>query len=81
MDSYSEEINRAFGSQMLVHVTITAVIISTIGFVVFYTENAMDSMRYAIHVGAFSGLFFVICVYGQKLIDEVTNKNSTFLLL
>lgn len=58
--------------EMLLHVTLTSLILSTLGFIIIFSKNAVDSFRYAVHLSAWLSLLFVLCIYGQQLIDEAS---------
>lgn len=56
---------------MLMHLTLTSFEISVLGFEVLMVNSRTDSLRFGMHLLGWLVLLFLICFYGQKLIDEV----------
>lgn len=57
---------------MLMHVTLTSVVISVLGFEILVVNNVTDSIRFTLHLLGWFVLLFLICFYGQRLIDQST---------
>lgn len=56
---------------MLMHITLTSVEISILVFEVLMVTSATDSLRFGMHLLGWLVLLFLVCNYGQKMIDEV----------
>ncbi|GLV41993.1 uncharacterized protein CBL_10152 [Carabus blaptoides fortunei] len=70
---YASHVNEAFSSMMLMHMTLTSFEISLLGFEVLMLNSRTDSLRFGMHLLGWLVLLFLICFYGQKLIDESTS--------
>ncbi|GLV44631.1 Odorant receptor 67c [Carabus blaptoides fortunei] len=69
---YASHVTQAFSSMMLMHITLTSFEISVLGFEVLMVNSRTDSLRFGMHLLGWLVLLFIICSYGQKLIDEST---------
>lgn len=82
---YSSNVAQAFSSMMLMHITLTSFEISVLGFEVLMVTSFTDSLRFGMHLLGWIILLFLICNYGQKMIDEVRIRaempNPPFCLL
>ncbi|XP_049821534.1 odorant receptor 49b-like [Aethina tumida] len=67
---YSSALNEAFSLMMLLHLSLTSIVISVLGFEVLSVDNLMDSVRFCLHLLGWLVLLLLICYYGQKLADE-----------
>lgn len=54
------------------HITLTSFVISVLGFEILMVNNLTDSIRFSLHLLGWFVLLFLVCFYGQKLIDEST---------
>lgn len=61
----------AFSAMMVVHITVTSFEISILCFEIIMVDSIMDSMRFAMHLFGWLVLLFLVCLFGQGLIDEV----------
>lgn len=68
----SEKVNNAFSIMMLVHITWTSFIISVLGFEIIMEPNYWVSLRFIMHLGGWLGMLFLVCFYGQILINKVS---------
>ncbi|XP_015836240.1 odorant receptor 49b [Tribolium castaneum] len=68
--TYSEKTNEAFGTMMMLHITLTSLVISALGFEILIVDNFNDSLRFTLHLLGWLVLLLLICYYGQLLIDE-----------
>ncbi|KAJ8975933.1 hypothetical protein NQ317_014893, partial [Molorchus minor] len=71
--SFSDRTNNAFSEMMLVHITWTSFIISVLGIEIIMDDNVFNSFRFAMHLGGWLGMLFLICFYGQTLMDISTD--------
>ncbi|XP_018570955.1 odorant receptor 49b-like [Anoplophora glabripennis] len=67
---FAGRINEAFSTMMLVHITWTSFIISVLGFEIIMDTNYSNSIRFSLHLGGWLGMLFLICFYGQILMDD-----------
>ncbi|GLV31106.1 Odorant receptor 85b [Carabus blaptoides fortunei] len=72
INEYASHVTQAFSSMMLMHITLTSFEISVLGFEVLMVNSRTDSLRFGMHLVGWLVLLFLICSYGQKLIDEST---------
>lgn len=70
---FSKKTNEAFGLQMLMNISLTSMVISVLGFIILIVDNLTDSLRFTLHLLGWFAMLFLICFYGQKLIDEVNS--------
>ncbi|XP_022904516.1 odorant receptor 85c-like [Onthophagus taurus] len=70
---FVENINLSFGSQLVVHVTLTSLVISILGFEILMEDDLFESVRYGMHLSGWLLLLFTICHFGQNLMDESTS--------
>ncbi|RZC42341.1 odorant receptor 67c-like, partial [Asbolus verrucosus] len=68
--TYSEKTNEAFSTMMMLHLTLTSLVISALGFEILIVDNFNDSLRFTLHLLGWLVLLLLICYYGQILIDE-----------
>lgn len=68
---YMKKVNKGFGSLVILHFTLTSFVISVLLFEILMVGNLTDSLRFAMHLLGWFVLLFLICYYGQLLIDEV----------
>ncbi|KAJ8911875.1 hypothetical protein NQ315_012541 [Exocentrus adspersus] len=73
---FSDQINEAFSTMMLVHITWTSFIISVLGFEIIMDTNFSNSVRFSLHLGGWLGMLFLICFYGQILMDDVSTQRK-----
>ncbi|KAJ3620078.1 hypothetical protein MTP99_004071 [Tenebrio molitor] len=69
---YWDKTNEAFSTMMILHLTLTSLVISALGFEIFIVDNFNDSLRFVLHLLGWLVLLLLICFYGQILIDEST---------
>ncbi|KAJ3652159.1 hypothetical protein Zmor_018148 [Zophobas morio] len=67
---YSDKTNEAFSTMMMLHLTLTSLVISALGFEILIVDNFHDSLRFTLHLLGWLVLLLLICYYGQLLIDE-----------
>lgn len=63
---------------MLMHITLTSFEISVLCFQVLIAKNLTESLRFGLHLLGWLVVLFLICFYGQKLIDEVRETIFNF---
>ncbi|XP_068901819.1 odorant receptor 43a-like [Tenebrio molitor] len=68
--TYSENTNEAFSRMMMLHLTLTSLVISALCFEILIVDNFFDSLRFSLHLLGWLILLLLICYYGQTLIDE-----------
>jgi hypothetical protein len=68
---YWDKTNEAFSTMMILHLTLTSLVISALGFEILIVDNFNDSLRFVLHLLGWLVLLLLICFYGQILIDEV----------
>lgn len=61
---------------MMLHLTLTSLVISALGFEIIIVHNFSDSLRFTLHLVGWLVLLLLICYYGQVLIDEVYCVND-----
>jgi hypothetical protein len=61
---------------MMLHLTLTSLVISALCFEILIVDNFFDSLRFSLHLLGWLILLLLICYYGQTLIDEVSDLNS-----
>lgn len=71
---YTDEINDSFSLMMLLHICGTSFIISVLGFAILIEANYSNGVRFSMHLAGWFGMLFVICYYGQTLMDKVTSN-------
>lgn len=71
---YARNTNQAFSSQMLLHLTLTSFVISILCYVVLIATNTLEMLRFFLHLLGWLGLLFLLCFFGQKLMDEVSTR-------
>nr|QNH68046.1 odorant receptor 22 [Apriona germarii] len=74
---FATKINDAFSTMMLVHITWTSFIISVLGFEIIMDTNYSNSVRFSLHLGGWLGMLFLICFYGQILMDDSSTVSET----
>nr|XP_022909564.1 odorant receptor 85b-like [Onthophagus taurus] len=67
---YVNEVNDAFGTQLIAHRTLTSFVISILGFVLITVDNFGEWLRFSMHLFGWLVLIYLVCHYGQTLIDE-----------
>nr|UTN00916.1 odorant receptor [Semanotus bifasciatus] len=67
---FADQTNDAFSMVMLVHITWTSFIISVLGFEIIMETNYSNSFRFAMHLVGWLGMLFLVCFYGQILMDN-----------
>ncbi|KAI4454802.1 odorant receptor [Holotrichia oblita] len=70
---FIEKLNQYFGSQLVMHFTLTSVVISLLGFEILMVDDNKESVMYALHLIGWLIMLYTICFYGQLLIDEVSD--------
>lgn len=60
---------------MLLHLTLTSVVISVLCFQVLMVDNLTDSVRFAFHLIGWLVLLLLVCYYSDQLIEEVNRTN------
>nr|UTN00905.1 odorant receptor [Semanotus bifasciatus] len=70
--AFADQSNGAFSIMMLVHITWTSFIISVLGFEIVMDTNYFNSFRFTMHLGGWLGMLFLVCFYGQILMDKST---------
>ncbi|KAK9753972.1 7tm Odorant receptor [Popillia japonica] len=63
-----EKLNRYFGSQLVLHFTLTSIVISLLGFEILMVSDNKESVMYALHLIGWLIMLYTICFYGQLLI-------------
>lgn len=61
---------------MLIHLTMTSVAISALGYQIINDMGTHDSLRFIMHLGGWLLLLFFTCFYGQKLIDKASYNSN-----
>ncbi|XP_022900241.1 odorant receptor 13a-like isoform X2 [Onthophagus taurus] len=69
--NFIDDINRAFGSQLVVYVTLTSLVISVLGFEILMEQDLFESMRYSMHLSGWFILLYTICLNGQVLKSQL----------
>lgn len=57
---------------MLLHITWTGFIISVLGFEIIMVTNFVEILRFVMHLAGWMAMLFIVCYYGQTLMDEVS---------
>jgi hypothetical protein len=61
---------------MLLHITWTSFIISILGFEITTTPDYVEAFRFFLHLSGWLGMLFIVCYYGQAIMDEVQFVSS-----
>nr|XP_023018413.1 odorant receptor 85b-like [Leptinotarsa decemlineata] len=69
----SDKTNNAFEGMMLIHITWTSFIISVLGFGIIMESNFWNNLRFVMHLGGWLMMLFLVCFYGQILMDKSTD--------
>ncbi|KAJ8965910.1 hypothetical protein NQ314_003851 [Rhamnusium bicolor] len=77
---FADKVNNAFSIMMLVHITWTSIIISILGIIIIMNPDYSNSFRFTMHLGGWLGILFLICFYGQILINKVSVILITFII-
>ncbi|GJQ81914.1 putative odorant receptor [Trypoxylus dichotomus] len=67
---FVEKLNKYFGSQLVLHFTLTSVVVSLLGFEILMVDDNRESVMYALHLIGWLIMLYTICYYGQLVIDE-----------
>nr|AVH87268.1 odorant receptor 27 [Holotrichia parallela] len=67
---FIERVNECFGSQLVLHFTLTSIVISLLGFEMLMVNDVKESVMYALHLIGWLIILYNICHYGQRLIDQ-----------
>ncbi|XP_071055835.1 odorant receptor 4-like [Onthophagus taurus] len=67
---YLKRVNEAFGSQVVLHFTLTSFVISVLGFEIIMVGNVPESLRYTLHLCGWVVLLYLLSYYGQRVMDE-----------
>ncbi|KAJ8941949.1 hypothetical protein NQ318_013285 [Aromia moschata] len=74
---FADRTNDAFSAMMLVHITWTSFIISVLGAEIIMETNYFNALRYTMHLGGWLGMLFLVCFYGQILMDHSADITTT----
>jgi hypothetical protein len=69
--SYATRSDLCFNKMMLLHVSWTGFVISVLGFEIIMTDDVTEALRFGMHLAGWLGMLYVVCHYGQTLMDEV----------
>lgn len=61
---------------MIMHLTLTSLSISVLGFAIIVVDSISESFRFVLHLGGWIILLLLTCYYGQLLINEVSRKKK-----
>ncbi|KAK9754168.1 7tm Odorant receptor [Popillia japonica] len=68
---FVDQINEAFGSQLVMHFTLISLVISVLGFEILIVTHK-ESVMYILHLIGWFVILYNVCHYGQILINEST---------
>lgn len=74
--SFVDQINEAFGSQLVMHFTLISLVISVLGFEILIVTHK-ESVMYILHLIGWFVILYNVCHYGQILINEVRSSFLT----
>lgn len=69
--SYATKADLCFNQLMLLHITWTGFVISILGFEITTTSDIIEAIRFIMHLAGWLIMLFIVCYYGQNLLDEV----------
>lgn len=67
---FARMIDDAFSTMMVMHLTLTSLCVSVLGFEIIMVGSVGDAVRFGLHLVGWVVLLFVTCRCGQTLIDE-----------
>ncbi|XP_072375698.1 odorant receptor 13a-like, partial [Diabrotica undecimpunctata] len=67
---YTREVFGHFDLLLIVHVSLTSVIMGVLCFQMVFEENISDKLRYFLHLGGWVAMLFLTCYYGQLILTQ-----------
>ncbi|XP_028146887.1 odorant receptor 4-like [Diabrotica virgifera virgifera] len=68
--NYATEVFGNFSLMLIVHVSLTSLVMGSLCFQIVYAENASDKLRFMLHLGGWVTMLFITCYYSQQIINE-----------
>ncbi|XP_050508889.1 odorant receptor 67c-like [Diabrotica virgifera virgifera] len=67
---YTKEVFGHFDLLLIVHVSLTSLIMGVLCFQMVFEENASDKLRYFLHLAGWVAVLFLTCYYGQLILTQ-----------